>query len=324
MSGARSVSALFSTLCLVYLLKEIIPQISQTGSLRVERGSCLENSTAVSLNFVFLLYTSNDKFQIPHRSRVNFLKMLSLCLESIRRSQNSAKIHVGIPEHEVADWSMALTGKPVNVISIQVQPPAYESWVYKVPFYQKVLLQTDLKDVENIVWAEPDQLYWADISSIFTSNFDVGVTFTKRRSSRKADCLNSGVIFIKKVSEPIIKLWERYAVKTREVCKKYGCRIGGENQRALCDVLGGPGTKNENRTIRDRIIVLGLDKDSYNMFTPTSCSRASPNVYMTHFKGAKKRYMFREKCRMQYIQSSALSTKPSRTIGLDEVAQKKC
>ena len=319
MVETRFLLTLFVAWCLFFWVVEasselLSPAHSQSDSINVNIGaSCSESSSSVELNFLFLLYTVRDKFQIPQRSLLNFFKMLKLCLESIRRSQNNAKVHIGIPEHQVKDWSTALDGQRVRVITIQVLPPAHESWVYKHTFYQKIVLQTALKGVENVILAEPDQLYWADMSPVFGYAFDVGVTFTKRRVSRRAGCLNSGIIFIKKVSDPIIKLWHRYAEETREICKNYGCRIGGENQRALCDILGGPGRKNENRTTIDGIRVRGFDKNSYNMLTPTSCSRTTHGVYMTHFKGALKTFMFKDKCRTQYIQSSAVWTRHSET-----------
>ena len=319
MLEARFLLTFCVALCIPYWVVEassnlMSPVHSQSDNINVDiNGSCRKNSSNIELNFLFLLYTVSDKFQLPHRSRLSFFKMLKLCLESIRRSQNNAKIHIGIPEHQVGDFSIALHGEQVSVITIQVQPPARESWVYKHTFYQKIVLQTGLKGVENVILAEPDQLYWADMSPAFSDIFDIGVTFTKRRVSRKAGCLNSGIIFIKKVSDPIIKLWQRYAVETLEVCHIYGCRIGGENQRALCDILGGPGRKNENRTTVEGIIVRGFDKNSSNMLTPTSCSRTSPAVYMTHFKGALKTFMFKDICRTQYIQSFKASMRLSGT-----------
>ena len=269
--------------------------------------SCAYKDSAVQINFIFLLYSAGEKFQIPQRRRNNFFKMLDLCLESINRSQNNAKVHIGIPEQQLGEWNTALSGHSINVISIEAKPPKEKSWIFQHTFYQSTLLQSTLQRFQNVVLAEPDQLYWTDLSPVFSNNFDIGVTFTKRRISRKSGCLNSGVIFIKNVTESVINLWKRYTLETDEVCEKYGCENGGENQRALCDILGGPGRKNEKRTISDGIIVQAFDRHIYNVLTPTSCSRTSSDIHMTHFKGSLKNLMIAKECRSQYLQSSGTS-----------------
>ena len=90
MVETRFLLTLFVASCLFYWVVEasselLSPAHSQSDSINVNIGaSCSESSSSVELNFLFLLYTVSDKFQIPQRSLLNFFKMLKLCLESIR------------------------------------------------------------------------------------------------------------------------------------------------------------------------------------------------------------------------------------------------
>ena len=99
--------------------------------------SCAYKDSAVQINFIFLLYSAGEKFQIPQRRRNNFFKMLDLCLESINRSQNNAKVHIGIPEQQLGEWNTALSGHSINVISIEAKPPKEKSWIFQQNLFTK-------------------------------------------------------------------------------------------------------------------------------------------------------------------------------------------
>lgn len=93
-------------------------------------------------------------------------------------------------------------------------------------------------------------------------------------------------------------------METKRICSRYGCTEGGENQRALCTIVGGPGRKDDGRTIKFGLKILGIDRSIYNMLVPTSCNRPSPYTAMSHFKGALKAHMYREECNSEYNRSA--------------------
>ena len=52
-------------------------------------------------------------------------------------------------------------------------------------------------------------------------------------------------------------------METKRICSRYGCTEGGENQRALCTIVGGPGRKDDGRTIKFGLKILGIDRSIY-------------------------------------------------------------
>lgn len=156
--------------------------------------------------------------------------LLSLC----KSQKPDTRIILAIPSNQYSFFA----GLRPEVEKIEMLPYlSSECWMtYKTKAFIH-LLKTSLKNEENILFAEGDQLYFRDFRDALPNHIDFDVAFTVMQSGE----IEYGYFFIRKSNPAVLKLLTKVQSVLEEKTPKIGkCPYKYNDQKALCVILETP------------------------------------------------------------------------------------
>lgn len=177
--------------------------------------------------------------------------------------------------------------KDVEVIRFDVDPdkPAYMRMIAQIKFLKN-------HSTTHVVFLDYDMLVQQELSHLFESNFDIGLTYRMMYQGKFCPCpINGGLIFIHKEHiEQATRFLETVKIAYQKSYSKN--EDWGGFQGAINDVIGDSNIfskKTDIITVNDtKILLLPVDEYNFTIQKKPELIEYMPNKKILHFKGPRK------------------------------------
>jgi hypothetical protein len=276
-------------------------------------GASVSSTTPGVLNslnlptFVLVLFQSGS---YSLASTANLLALVKFATLSLCSTQGQYSLLIAVPENQRSFYDRALPSQR-KISMISYDKKLEKCWVAYKNRAVSNLLEQHIFGLKNVIFFEADQIFFRPfMSSMPKVQHDISFTFTSKWpvANLQRACLNSGIIYIKDVTQNVVNFFRDVSKYTRKIYQKIRC-VGGKDQSALCRATGGYIKPFSIRKIAG-LEILSIPRDIFNPTKGTvACSleeysnksKTNAKIVLSHFVGPQKHIMLQKRCMNEYL-----------------------